>query len=360
MSYNTQPTLGRRIGRSILWILSTALITFVLIVVIGLIIWGAFLGFEELRRSFSAIDTRNAIHEQKIGLLRSDVDNLMADSRRVNSLQSEVSDLEARLARLQQALADLRQQQERLVMLEEDTAMALSASERVAQDAAALSAGLNALQEDITGSSQRIDELGGELDQLRAEVSTLNSGFTDLQVVATAQAGDEITETREVLTLFRVWELISRARLRLLEDNFGLARADTEQALRTMDVLVATAPEQAETWQRIQTRLELALVSLPGDPAMAAGDLESAWDALDEVLTATLLPELETAEPLPEDSDESAAVEEATVEPTATVATPTAAASPTPTSEATPAVTASPTPTVEPTAVATVSPTPTP
>jgi len=356
MSSNTQPTLGRRIGRSILWILTTALITFILIVVIGALIWGAFLGVEELRRSFGAIAARNTINEQRIALLRSDVDNLMADSRRVNSLQSEVSDLEARLAQLRQTLADLRQQQEMLAMLEENTAMALNASETLAQDTAALSTALGTLQGDITGSSQRIDELGGELDQLRTEVSALDSGFTDLQVAAAARDEDELTETRQVLTLFRVWELISRARLRLLEDNYGLARADTEQALRTMDLLLAAAPEEVETWRRIQTRLELALATLPADPATAAGDLESAWDVLDELLTAMLLPELETAGSLPEGTVDSAAVEEATVEPTPTEATPT------------PAATSPPTPTPEPTLAATPpalseaegSPTPTP
>lgn len=345
MSHDTRPTLGRRIRRSILWILSTALITFALIVVIGAIIWGAFLGYEELRRSFGAIAARNTINEQKIDLLRSDVDNLMADSRRVNSLQSEVSDLEARLAQLQEILADLRRQQEMLAALEEDTAMALNASEAVAQDTAALSTALSALQGDISNSSQSIDELGGEVDQLRSEVSSLASGLTELQAAAAARAEDELTGTRQVLTLFRAWELISRARLRLLEDNFGLARADTEQALRTMDRLLADAPEEeVEAWQRIQTRLELAFATLPGDPAMAAGDLESAWDALDQVLTAMLLPELETAGSLPEDADDSAAVEEATVEPTSAGATATAAA------------TSSPTPTAEPT----LAPTPTP
>jgi len=165
-----------------------------------------------------------------------------------------------------------------------------------------------------------------------------------------------MTATRQVLTLFRVWELISRARLRLLEDNFGLARADTEQALRTMDFLLAAAPEEAETWQRIQARLELALAALPDDPDMAAGDLESAWDALDELLTAMLLPELATAGSLPEDAGDSAAAEESTVEPTPTEATPAPAATAPAQSEAE----GSPTPTPEPTLVPTASPTPTP
>lgn len=351
MSYETQPTLGRRIGRSIVWILSTALIIFVLIAVIGAIGWGAFLGFEELRRSFDAIAVRDDIQERRIELLRSDVDNLMADSGRLNSLQSELNDLEGRLDSAQERLAaDLSRQQEMLGALAEDVATVEDASSALAEDTMALSGALSALQADITDNSQRLDELGGELDELRPAVSTLGSNLSELQAAAAARAEDEMTETRQVLALFHVWELISRARLRLLENNFGLAQTDIEQAVRAMDLLMAAAPaEEMEAWQRVQIRLGLALTSLPADPARSAADLESAWDTLDEVLALMLLPQLEAPESLPDGTADAASAVEATAEVT-----------PTPTAIASPTATALATATPIPTAISSPTPAPTP
>ncbi|HEX6384118.1 MAG TPA: hypothetical protein VF177_05560 [Anaerolineae bacterium] len=345
--HTTQLSVGRRIGRSVLWILSTALITFVLIILIGGLLWAAFLGFEELNRSFSAITARNEANEQRIALLRSDVDNLLVDSRRIGSLQSDVDDLEARQARFQERVtADLNRQQEVLAVLEEDVAVALNDTTALAEDMAALGTALSALQGDINENGRRIDELGGEMDRLRTEVSTVDAELTDLQAVLAARAEDEMSELQQTLALFRVWELISRARLRLLEDNLGLAQADLEQARQTMDLLVAAVPEEdAEVLQRVQTRLELASINLPGNPAMAASDLEGAWDALDEVLTAMLLPELETVESLSEETASSAAGEEATAEPAPTAATPTPALTATPEAMPTPTATVLPSPT---------------
>lgn len=348
MSHDTQPSVGRRIGRSVLWILSTALITFVLIILIGGLLWAAFLGFEELNRSFSALTARNEANEQRIALLRSDVDKLLADSRQIGSLQRDVDDLEARLQRLQErTAADLNRQQEMLATVEENVAVLLGDTTTLAEDTIALGTALGALQGDINENGRRIDELGGEVDRLRTEVATADAELTDLQAVVAARAEDEMDELQRTLALFRVWELISRARLRLLENNLGLAQADLEQARQAMNLLVAAAPEEeAEVLQRVQTRLELASTNLPGNPAMAASDLEGAWDALDEVLTAILLPELETAESLSEETACSAAGEEATAEPTPTTATPT------------PALTATPETTPAPTATVLPSPTP--
>ena len=55
----------------------------------------------------------------------------------------------------------------------------------------------------------------------------------------------------------------------------------------------------AESLGLVQTRLDLAATALPDDPEAAARDLNTAWEALDAVLT-TLLEEVSEAEIVPE------------------------------------------------------------
>ena len=59
----------------------------------------------------------------------------------------------------------------------------------------------------------------------------------------------------------------------------------------------------------MQTRLALAYSNLPDDPTFAARDLESAWDELDRILMARLLPDFEeglVVEPVVASTEEAA------------------------------------------------------
>ena len=103
---------------------------------------------------------------------------------------------------------------------------------------------------------------------------------------------------RRAIALFRIWEMIGRARLRLVDDNAGLAAADVELALAAVDDLLArdlavtaTAQDEvepaplAEDLSTLRERLVLAGANLPDQPIAAGRDLETAWETLDAIIT---------------------------------------------------------------------------
>ena len=85
-------------------------------------------------------------------------------------------------------------------------------------------------------------------------------------------------------------------------------------------LLTPALPEaETEALTQAQSRLELALANLPGNPAGAALDLERAWDELDTILSARMgLPET-AVNPTDTTGDTTeTAVPTATPEPTPT------------------------------------------
>lgn len=285
---------------SVLWILRTTLmILFILVLVIGLI-WGGYLAFSELQRSLAGLATRTEANESRINLLRSDVNNLVesnpdtAQQSEINNLQQQVTNLDNRLNGLQTDLtADLAAQQQRLTDLEATlTAVSTQLLDHQAE--------LAALQDSTTTQQQDLDATNGRLDTLDTQTGQLHTDVTALQDTAITQEDltTQMAEVQQTLTLFRVWQLITRARLRLVENNVGLATADVELALRTMDALNTVFPDaDNSTWQLVQARLALAFLNLPGEPDLAAADLETAWDELDAVLTERIGIEIGTAVP---------------------------------------------------------------
>ena len=153
-------------------------------------------------------------------------------------------------------------------------------------------------------------------------------------MLATPEPGTELSETDRVLILFRMWELISRARFRLLENNIGLASEDIEAAIRTVDLLLALQPE-AESMQKVQARLLLAFGNLPDSPDLATSDLEIAWDELDAIFAEQVLSDLGTAVSTEALTISVEATSTPTLAPEATT-TPAATEEPAPTPTATP------------------------
>jgi hypothetical protein len=111
-------------------------------------------------------------------------------------------------------------------------------------------------------------------------------------------ATEDVEALRQTLALFRVWELVARARLRLLEDNPGLALADVQAAQAAVETILETAVEETvASLTPVQQRLDLAAASLPDDPLTAGRDLETAWESLDVYLGELLgLPVVESVE----------------------------------------------------------------
>lgn len=315
---SSQKSFGQRLWSALIRLL--ALITFLLL--IGAITAGGIIGFIEIQRLANQVDATG----QRVGLLRSDVDTLMAGNpdqdAQLVTLQTTISALESRLAVAEESLvADLTSQQEMLNTLVDVAEANSNQAGTLETNLMALNDALVALQQDINENGRQIDALGGEIDGVETAVLTLDQAVIDINEQL---ADDEaLSQVEEAIALFRVWELISRARLRLLENNVGLAANDVESSIRTIDGLLAleTAVDP-DGLQMVQARLALAFASLPNNPSMANADLESAWDELDALFSATYLADL--------------AVETSILDSTATPESTPETATPTPTSTPTP------------------------
>jgi chromosome segregation ATPase len=158
-----------------------------------------------------------------------------------------------------------------------------------------LGEGLNALQNDLTANVAEIDILGGQIDGFVIDVNTLR-GDIATNSEALAQKEALVARLSKTLTLFRVWETVARARLRLVDANFGLARAEIETARSILEQM--TAEETGvlgDALEEMLARLALAANNLPDDPEAAVRDLNSVWKVLDTAL-ATMLDEVSQAE----------------------------------------------------------------
>lgn len=302
MSADPQPGFGQRLGRSLYWIFRTTLITLILIVfLVGLPLLG-YLAFQELQRSFNNTTVRIEANSREIGALAEQMNTLeTAQTTRQAQLDGAERDLAA-LTASQTAVTDslsqsVARQGELLDSLTSQLASASSSGESALGDIASLSQAVTALQTDLNRTGGEVDALGGDIDRLDGSVSglqeqtaVLDTSVTNLQTAIDNDAPKQ--ELREVLALFRVWELITRARLRLAENNVGLATDDVETAVRTMDLLVTSSSEEAAiSYKAVQGRLALAFANLPDDRDTAAADLETAWNELDAVLAERILPQ---------------------------------------------------------------------
>lgn len=311
MSSEPQPGFGQRLGRSLYWVFRTTIITLILIAfLVGLPLLG-FFAYQELQRSFNSTAVRIEANSREIGSLAAQIDGLeTAQMTRQAQLDGAERDLAA-LAREQTAVTDtlsesVSRQGELLDALNSQLAVANSSGETALDDIASLGEAITSLQADLNRTGGEVDALGGTVDRidgavtgLQEQTAVLDTSVTDLQQAAADDARTQ--ELREVLALFRVWELITRARLRLAENNVGLAGDDVETAVRTMDLLVTTSSEEvANSYKAVQGRLALAFANLPDDPTTAAADLETAWNELDTVLAERILPQPQLVGSTPE------------------------------------------------------------
>ncbi len=292
----------------------------IVLLIVGLGIGGLYLFNEAVVSSNNFRASLNAF-ESRVNLLRSDVDNLMATEREqrqaLGQLRTDTSSLEVEVSSLANSLES---QNQALTALEAALATAVADNEAAL---ATLQEGLLALQSDLNESNSSIDALGGDLDGVRGDFNTLrqenqqlasqmDSDITDLAqqvddaLAAVATNTAEMVELQRTVRLFRVWELVTRARLQLVEQNVGLARNDLNQVLTVVEQMIALAEAEADEelvagLTAVQLRLELALTNLDDSAILAARDLETAWDLLDDLLGDRLLADFTLLETEPDD-----------------------------------------------------------
>ncbi|HRQ38993.1 MAG TPA: hypothetical protein PLD25_13880 [Chloroflexota bacterium] len=301
-----RPGFGRRLalafGRFLKALLKVALVI-AIIIAIG---YGAYLIVQELQRSFQTVSGRVDYNLEQVQRIGHDLGALEQTVTAVQTAQ------DTRLTALETTVNttlsdDLARQEEMLVALELQLSHLATQTITINEQIVSLNEGVVALQGDINENNGRLDELGGQLDTQANNSRELATQVTDLQTAVDALPLADIEQMRQVVTLFRVWEMVGRARLHLLERNAGLAANDTARALAALDAVAAnpqTSPELLPQLALAQARLTLANAYLPENPELAALDLENGWRELDALL-ALLLGVVEPATAVPEATPET-------------------------------------------------------
>ncbi len=155
-----------------------------------------------------------------------------------------------------------------------------------------------------TNTLERLELLEGQMDSVLQLISPLATGTVQETLVASNQQlrVEMLSMQRELKTL-KALELINRGRLYILQENYGKAANDIEEAHQSLLALRDILPAESKgTIDLILQRLELALLNIETAPGMASDDLEIAWGLLlsnlpnaeaslmDETITPTFTP----------------------------------------------------------------------
>ena len=263
---------------------------------------------------------------------QSDALKLAFDSMQERLIAIETSQADA-MVRLDEAHVELEQLHTALAeaQLARDAIQTAMEALQVAQEAGqvdreVLRVGLETLQASLTSVESALETMRGDLAAMQAGVADL-SGQVDEYGLDVAALREELggekspTVLLHELQLVKAMELLTRARLVLVQNNLGLAQLDIQAGRRILVDLQAEVPaHQSEQITKIVARLDAALDNLPTAPVAAADELEGAW----QLLVAGL-----PKEPPVAPATEATPTITPTLEPT-----PTPAASPTPTPSA--------------------------
>lgn len=331
----------RSAGGRLWWIIRTTFIIFIVVVLVAAILGGlgyaGYLGVQEIQRSDNSLSMRIDANEQNLGSLRDLVNSEFAEGNpeqavQINQLENELALLNAQLEALQTAQAeDTAVQTEQLNTLESELATAVAQNGDLTDELETVQAALVALQSDLNSTGGRIDELGGDVDRLRLQLSALDETVMELNIVA-ARDGDT-ADLQQTLTLLQLWGVLTNARLALIDGDVTSAETAVAQAITLSNTLVVeTDSPTADALARLQARLDLAAAGFDTDLPTVAQDLEAASRELALLLSGST-PEAEVVDTVPSPTATNE-VEETAV-PTATPS-PSATPLPSPTPTATP------------------------
>ncbi len=286
-----RPTFGQRVGRAVGWVLKL-----LLIVLLGTAV-GTLL-FLTVPSLFERV-----------------AQPLAESNAAVSRIESQVVTLEARIGQAQAAQSEAAVEQRSALV---DTQQALNARLAAAEERlAAAEARLRDAEDEAAAQAGRIDELetalGDTVEQLEAVGEQLDALEEELPGTA------EYAEFNRQVLLIRAWQDVLKARLRMLENNAGLAQEELERALDTLDRAYAvSSAEQREALDPVIERLSAAYEAIQANPFVASSDLEVGWHALGLLIEPLGLRDQPAAEltPTPTPAEETPIPADATPTPT--------------------------------------------
>lgn len=154
-----------------------------------------------------------------------------------------------------------------------------------AEQIASLEAQIERLETQLEVQAEELEQITAirdDLDQIREDLTDNLESLRALEeVIAAGELPAE--RAREALQLMRIMNLMTRARLWIEQDNYGLASEDIQAALEIIEPLAAEADPESEKGSQLQEiadRLTVAGEIVRSNPVLAAEELEIVWKLL--------------------------------------------------------------------------------
>lgn len=269
---------GRALGRFLLALLKTALFT---LVIVGIAVAVLF-GYNQF--------VRGSLTQQWVDILRGGLDE---SRQREDELQAELDAAHSQMATMEAHMAGMETQMGEematmsvvMEMMDGQLSVLARSGQTISETVMLLDGDLATLQTELASETATLNT---DVTDLQSDTDGLRDDLTTLQSQVDAIPEVDVIRLEELLLLFRVGELISRARLHLAEGNAGLALEQVSLGLTLVNVMIADERFDAAALTPLQERLRLALSALPAEATLASRDLENAWLTLDTRLTELL------------------------------------------------------------------------
>jgi DNA repair exonuclease SbcCD ATPase subunit len=200
-------------------------------------------------------------------LYRDFIHPIQTNTLRVAALESELANVQVEIRENQAVFSKRLADVEGEVAAQREDIAALNAHSD------GLDARLGGFESDLDGIqslSEKLQVLAGDLDGLSERLNVLE--------LAIAAEDPPIKEIQKHIQLLRVMELVTRARMWIIQDNPGKAKDDlviAKAALETTD-----ASLEDGSLSKLIDRLDQIIFEIPLSPVIAADDLEILWQLL--------------------------------------------------------------------------------
>lgn len=203
------------------------------------------------------------------------LDDLQGLQQRADTLETRLDSERQRFGEIDQAIEDLEATQ-------------LAQMDEFMETQTAIDENVRSINTDIDSLDSRLAELSTALDQYAANVAAVDEKSQELETRLLSE-DEPINRLYRDIVVLKAMELLTRSRLLIYQSDFGLAQDDLESArelLSGLELPQAQAELQAEVVERIDQVLE----NLPDAPELATGDLEIAWQLLNDGLFSSSAP----------------------------------------------------------------------
>jgi predicted nucleic acid-binding Zn-ribbon protein len=281
-SQNSQPSIFGRILR----FLGCLILIILVIAALGV---GGYFGAPLLYRQYIQPVQEHALRLDELEARLEQNEQLVRE--RSEDLSGRITKLEVQLDNNEEARtvieSDIDSLEERVAFLTEEVGQL----EAVRISVEEIQTEQEALRDELASTSAAFKDLDTNVSALDSDLDTIATTVDELNEQVTAygeivQGQDEKMLHMVIeIQMLKAMQLLTRARLFLVQGNITLARTDVLQARDLLFDLSSLTPEhQEETLLEIVSRLDDVLEIMTRSPIAAADGLEAAWQLLVEGL----------------------------------------------------------------------------